>query len=409
MSDPSELRTWVRRVGARHGFGSPGTARSPQAQACEPVRPSEVIAGSASSQNSCGDITDETAAEGQEFTTGTRENAYTDDHDQTGECYGSGSNPMQSPDLGGRIRLRYGIGFLCANYPPGHELPEVGGYQSPRSLYQQAFRGMNKTKHFNDPTSAQILAGIREWTDRLARELNGCDQGQLVVSFQGHGVRGTILGVDLVPISPSQLHGLFRRAESQRVTVTYVPDACESGHAVPRFQNHAADHVDRNVVATEDAGQESSQENHETAQRLRDMMAHARELIQLSQAIGRHGRAMIVAARAVEVAPEAAKDRAWNGVMSLNQTILRDVQAMQYQFETNMDFGNDPELHLETIDRAFATLLGALNAVQPRANFDLGDNWCGKVGAFQDTVSDGTNRIIQICNRRAREYTNASR
>lgn len=403
-----DLQSWVQEIGSKFGFG--GSEPEPEATAeagvCEPVRPSEVISGSASSQYSYGDVTDETAAEGQSITSGVRENAETDDRDQAGEGYTSGSNPMQSPNMGGTFDKRYGIGFLCANYNTWNNLSEVQGYQSPTSTYQQAFQGMDKTKQFNDPTSAQILKGIQDWTKKLVDDLAGGCQGELVVSFQGHGQGGNIFGVNEVAISPSNLMTLARRAEAQQVSITYILDACESGGAVPQFQDHAADRADENVDATEGAGQQCSEENYATAERFRDMMPHARELTMFSEAIGRHGTAMVTATQVVQAASTpAALTAAWNTVTTLNQTVTREIQAMQTQFETNMDFGNDPEMRLGDIERAFTTVLTALAAVAPSAGFDLDNNWCAPVGRFQDTISDGANRIIGICNTRAREYS----
>ena len=53
MSD-DPLLDWVQTIGERHGF-------TPAGETCEPVRPSEVVAGAASAQSSYGDITHETA------------------------------------------------------------------------------------------------------------------------------------------------------------------------------------------------------------------------------------------------------------------------------------------------------------------------------------------------------------
>lgn len=402
----SDLSKWISDVGAKHGFTSSSDG---EAEVCEPVRPSEVITGSASSQYSYGDVTDETAAEGQTIVEGTRENAQTDDNDDAGQGYTDGSNPMQSPNMPGNFAKRYGIGFLCFNYNTWNDLTEVQGYQSPTSTYQAAFRGMDKTKQFNDPTSAQIVKGIQDWTKKLADDLDGCGAGELVVSFQGHGQGGNIYGVDERAISPSNMMQLARAAEARNVSITYILDACETGGAVTQFQDHAADRTDQNIDATEGAGQVCSEENTATAERLRDMMAHARELIMLAEGVGRHGSDMVQATMSVQAAERAGNDAqivtAWNQVTALNTRIVSDVRAMQNQFETNMDFGNDPEMQLSVIERAFSTVLAALGRVAPQSGFDLDNDWCAPVGAFQDTVSDGANRIITLCNNRAREYS----
>ena len=90
------------------------------------------------------------------------------------------------------------------------------------------------------------------------------------------------------------------------------------------------------------------------------------------------------------------------------EAIGRAVEAAVGPVRLGRDpFGNDPEMRLNRIDAAFTTLLNALGNVAPASNFDLDDDWCAPVGAFQDTVSDGANRIISLCNRRAREYSSS--
>ncbi len=375
---------------------------------CEPVRPSEAIAGAASSQYSYGDVTDESAAEGQSIHSGVRENAENDDNDLAGEgVYTNGSNPMQSPDMGGNFTKRYGIGFLCDQYAGSifGPLAEVQGYMSPTSKYQQAFKGMDKTKQFNDPTTAQILAGIVKWVDLLAKEVAGCGAGELVVSYQGHGMDNKIYGVDERPIARGDLMKIARKAESKRVSITYILDACETGGMVGAFQDHAADAIDRHVDETEGAGQMCSEENEATAEQLRDMMAHARELIMMGDAIAEHGDGMVSATMTVQAGGGAvAIANAWKSVLALNKTVLAEAKVMQGQFLHNMDFGSDPEMKLDVIEGAFSTLITALGKVKASTTFDLDNDWCAKVGAFQDTISDGANRIIKLCKKRAKEY-----
>ena len=82
MGSNEDLLLWVQTIGTRFGFATASTGPGGGGATCDPVRPSEVLSGASSSQYSTGEITDETAAEGQDFTSGTRENAESDDFDQ---------------------------------------------------------------------------------------------------------------------------------------------------------------------------------------------------------------------------------------------------------------------------------------------------------------------------------------
>ena len=391
----TDLISWLAGVGAKHGFLA---STENTAATCEPTRPSEVISGSSSSQYSYGGNTNQSAKEGGDFGDKSRENAESDQ--------GSGSNPMQSPNLGNtKFAKRFGVGFLCGNYQTWGDLADVAAYAKPTSKYMQAFKGMDKSQQYKDPKSAAIVSGIQTWTKSLAKAVAGCGQGELVVSFQGHGSGGNIYGVDEKAISPANLQSLAKKAEASRVSITYILDACETGSAVATFQHGAADRVDENVDKTEGAGLVCSQENYDKADELKMKMAHARTLVQMNEGIAKHGSKMVLAAQAVDGAKSAAASAAgWIQVTALNVIVLKDIQSMQAQFQTNMDFGADAEMKLDVINKAFSTVIAMLKATAPGKVTNLHKNWAGKVGEFQDIISDGANRIIKICNQRAKQY-----
>ena len=379
------LTDWVYDLATSYGFDS-GTCEAP-------VRPPEMISGASGVQVSTGENTDQSAEEGGDFAEKSRENAEANDHSEAYSSYDDGSNPMQSPSLGksSDFTLRYGVGFLCADYPGNNnDLDDIADYSKPKSAYLAAFRGMNKTKQYKNPTASQIVAGIQTWVLKLAKDLKGCGQGELVVSFQGHGWDGSFFGVDDKEITSSKLLAIANKAAKVRVSITYIMDACYSGNAVQEFQDNAADHVDKQI---DKAGANAvSSDQAEQVDALKNQMAHARELIRVSHYVGRLGTRLSNATDAIE---QNNTEAAWNSAIQVNQLIIRTIEVLYQQFETNMDFGTTPEMRIDAIDAEFQSTLEYLRGVEPFTCFDYSE-WTGVVGNFQDVVSDGANRIIKL-------------
>jgi hypothetical protein len=361
-----------------------------------------MVAGASGVQYSYGENTNQTAAEGGDFAEGSRANAAENDHSRTSSGYRDGSNPMQSPSLGssGDFALRYGIGFLCSTYPRGWgNLGDIAQYSRPSSTYLRAFSGLARTQQYTNPSRGQVLTEIGKWVRTLSGALPAGAQGELTVSFQGHGAHGSFFTSDGKEITAAQLRTIGDAATRSRVSITFVLDACFSGGAVPEFQDGAADSVDGRVNRNvEGAGQMSSEDNHRRAEELRDQMAHARELILFSRAVARHGDTLNGLIQTIE---SQNTEAAWNAAMAENRAIIQLVQSMQNQFRTNMHFGSNPQMRLEQITRAFDTVLAYLNGVQPQTSFDY-DQWTGAIGRFHDQISDGANRIIQLLQRESR-------
>ena len=398
MSDQS-FTDWLGGVAEQFGFTSSASAETSSSETgtevCEDVRPPEMVSGASGTQYSTGENTYQGMEEGGDFAEEARENAEENDHSDVYSMYEDGANPMQSPNLGksSDFALRYGVGFLCADYQGGGDLPDIAELSKPKSAYLAAFKGMDKTKQYKDPTSGQIVAGIQKWVKLLAKDLKGCGQGELVVSFQGHGENGNIYGVDYKQISSSKLLSIAKAATKSRVSITYMLDACFSGNAVPGFQDNAADHVDDRIDRdAEGAGNVSSEANHAHAEALRDQMAHARYLIQVSAEVGTLGDKLSTCTDAIEQNNDEAS---WNAAIALNKQIIAKIKALQTQFLHNMDFGSTSEMRLGDIESAFTKTLGYLNGIEPFTCFDYNE-WTGAVGNFQDTVSNGANRIIKL-------------
>jgi predicted GNAT family acetyltransferase len=365
------------------------------------VRPSEIVAGASGVQYSYGENTAQTDEDGGDFAEGSRKNAEANDHSKAYSGYNDGSNPMQSPNLAkpGGFAVRYGIGFLCSKYPKGwNNLEDIAEYSKPNSKFLKAFAGMTKSQQYKNPTKGQVLAEIPKWAGALAKALPPGGQGELVVTFQGHGAHGSFYASDGGEITASQMLNLAKQGEKLRVSTTYVMDACFSGGAVPQFQDHAADFVDKKVDQNvEGKGQVCSEDNHRNAEQLRDQMAHAQELIQFSSTIAQHGDKLNALIQTIEANETTA---AWDAAMAENSAIIKLIQAEKVQFGTNMDFGNDPRMQLEKIASAFDTVLSTLNAIKPYTSFDY-TQWTGSIGKFQDQISDGGNRIIKLIQQQA--------
>ncbi len=347
------------------------------------------------SRYSTGENTDQADNSGKDFADGSRDAAQADQHDPAfGE---SGSNAMQSPDLAnGKFALRYGIGFLCDTYPAGwNNLADIAEYSKPNSAYLKAFGGMNKTQQYKNPKKADIVQQVSAWIATLGKDLPSSGQGELVMSFQGHGAHGSFFASDGGELKTAELMGMAKQAEAARVSLTIVMDACFSGGAVPDFQDHSADAVDKAVDKNvEGKGQVSSVENHANAEHLRDQMAHARELIRDSAAIAGHGDTLNGLIQQIE-ATNTTND--WDAAMAENTRIVKLIRQMQAQFETNMNFGNIQQDLLNQIDGSFTTALNFLGGIKPFTSFDY-NTWTGAIGHFQDQVSDSANKIIVSLN-----------
>lgn len=362
----------------------------------EPVRPSEMIAGSSAVQPSHGDNTNQTAVQGEDFAEGSRANA------------GSGperDSPMQSANLAGLkgFKLRYAIGFLCADYSAVAnkfpDLSDVAGYAKANSKYLSTFKGMDRTQQFTNPKADEIRKAIRDWAALLAKDLPKTGQGELVVSFQGHGEHGSFYAVDGGEVTKEQMLKIAREAEQQRVSLTYVLDACYAGAAVPEFQDHQADAVESRIDEfVEGEGLMSSADNHERAELARSQMQHARELIAFSRGISGHADAIEHALGRLAGHKTAANFAA---VIKENTELIKLIRDMQKQFRDNLESGADPKLNLAVIGKAFREVLEYLEAIPPRGPFNP-PVWAKTLGRFQDTVSDGANRILRLLDAQAR-------
>lgn len=379
---------WLETIVKKHGLEKDVTD-------AKDVRPSEVISGSSGVQYSYGENTYEGAAEGGDFADKARENAATNDHDSVGTGYKEGSNPMQSANLGdGNFVLRYGIGFLCWDYPKkSSDLADIRDkLATPTNAYKKGFKGMHRTKQYVNPKGGEILSKIAAWIKVLNADLKGAGTGELVVSFQGHGDGGSIFGVDWKEIKTSDMLALAKAAESKSVSITYMLDACFTGNAVPDFQDHASDSVDKKIDKAEGAGNVCSEENTARANALRDEMAHARELILFSKALGAHGKTLFRLISDIESKNDIPS---WDAAMNHNTAIINECEAILTQFKHNFNIAARPEMKLENISQALEHLIRYLNSIEPQTCFEYSD-WTGAIGKCQDKISDGANLIIKL-------------
>lgn len=385
------LTDWMYEVATRFDFsdGGPGDA--------SPVRPPEVISGASGAQTSTGENTDQSVMEAildrSDVVDELRENATENDRRLVSSDYEGGSHPMQSPNLArGEFALRYGIGFLCFDYEGEDEdLPDVEDMSQKSSLYLAAFRGLAKTKHYENPTAREIVATIQTWVVRLGQKLAGRGQAELVVSFQGHGERGNVVAVDGVEVTSAKLLAIAKKAVRLRVSITYVLDACYSGNAVPRFQDHAADVVEGRIQsAVAEADGVCSTDNEERANALRSQMAHARELIRANAAVGYLASVASDCFDRLEAEPGDDETRAT--LEEVKARILQRVEQTERQFLTNFDVGT-PGMRFDEVAAVFGPTRSYLGALDHGTSFDRNE-WASVVGDYQDAVSDGANRVI---------------
>jgi hypothetical protein len=373
----------------------------PVATTCSaaPVRPSEMVSGASGVQYSTGENTYQADESGGDFADGSRKSAQSNTHTSGFDSYKDGSNPMQSPDLAtkGQFTLRYGIGFLCSTYPASWNanLSDIADYSKPNSKFLKAFSGMNKTQQYTNPKKAEVVAGIQKWTAALAKDLGGCGQGELVVTFQGHGAHGSFFASDGNEFTSTWMLTLAKAAEKSRVSITFVMDACFAGGAVPGFQDHAAESIDRDITENVGGkGQVCSPENDANAGKLRDQMIHATELIEFSRTVAAHGDQLDSLIQDLQSNETIA---AWDAAIAENKVIIQMLESEQVQFETNMHFADDPRFQLGAISQAFDDALATLKSISPGTCYSY-DDWTDAIGKFEDQVGDGANRILSVVN-----------
>jgi len=192
------------------------------------------------------------------------------------------------------------------------------------------------------------------------------------------------------------LMAMAKKAEASRVSLTIVMDACFSGAAVPAFQDHAADTVDQGIDRNvEGKGRQSSADNHEKAERLKDRMMAARELILESAAISSHGDAIDKIVRGMEFdMPSTPAD--WQEIMAENAEIQKLVKAIEGQFEVNMNGGDLDKDLSKAISDAIETVETFLYGVGPTGKPFVYRDWSGAIGRFTDTIGDSANKIIEM-------------
>jgi hypothetical protein len=347
------------------------------------VRPAEVIAGASGVQYTAGEVTNRTALEGGDYASGARANATENDHRGVATPYSGGTNPMQSANLGGAFAVRHGVGFLCVRYTGKFSsLEDIAEYAKPNSAYLRAFKGLDRSEQYRDPKSADILARLKEWIALTAKATPAGHQSELVVSFQGHGMNGSIYGVDEVEITASKLIGFARAAAKARVSLTLVLDGCFTGNAVAAFQDDAADLVERLAEAGQGA----------RASAIRQALSFARELTHFSRAVGGHGLEITrAAARAQRKSEEVS---AWELIHATNARLAKDTRAMDEQWAAHRAGAEDLGLPADAVDAALRDIRTALAARGEGMSFDP-EAWVVEIGRFQDRVSDAANAFLR--------------
>lgn len=375
----------------------------------EPTATSEVISGASGAMYSQGNLTETTAALGEDFGKGARENAYFNiTGDQGGELGAQGSAPMQSPRLksGRSFARRHGLGFLCWDYGKSgmSNLADVKEYKTPGSAYLKAFEGMDRSRQIENPTSQEMvdhmINGIKELAAyTIGSPGHGEEWCELVVSFQGHGGNGIVYGVDGGKLKPAILGQLADMAEKRQVSLTLVLDGCFTGQAVEVFQNRVADAADTCVAAAEAAGAPAEK----TAEWKRKM-AVARRMIKFVRVFSkfvdqmRDVESAMGSSKAITLpSPAAAVERAARTQQDAVKLLSAMVDLLEPELATPIPGGPD----LQALTAAFAAKIKRCQAPPPKTRLEF-DDWMGEIGHLQDRVSDTANLLLEAVDREAR-------
>jgi hypothetical protein len=379
-----------------------------------PTRTSEVISGASGAMTSIGGLTNTTAALGEDFGKGARENAYFNMTGDQGDRLGPrGSAPMQSPraKAGRTFARRHGLGFLCWDYQTANlpDLADVKEYQTPNSAYLRAFKGMDKSEQIENPTARDMLNHIERSIRDLAAYAfttpgHESEWGELVVSFQGHGDRGEVFGVDGSSIKASKLLEYADLAESMQVSLTLVLDGCFTGRAVEEFQNRSARVAEKCIAAAEVAGASAA-----SLAEWKRKAAVARRMIKFSRVLGKFTDQMRENAIAMEVAekrgqPEELKrhlGRAGNTVKDAVKLLSAMSDLLDGELASPLPGG--PDLH--ALSAAFAAKIKLCASLTPR-DLKSFEHWMGEIGHLQDRISDTANILLETVDREARAAAN---
>jgi len=101
--------------------------------------------------------------------------------------------------------VRYGIGFLCSTYPPDwNSLDDIAEYSKPNSKFLKAFQGMSKTSNIRTRRKTRSCCNSQV-AGTLAKALKADEQGELVVTFQGHGAHGSFFASDAGELTTAEM------------------------------------------------------------------------------------------------------------------------------------------------------------------------------------------------------------
>jgi hypothetical protein len=380
----------------------------------QPLNTSEVISGASGTMYSTGKLTETTAGMGEDFGRGARENAFFNiTGDQDGALGVKGSVPMQSPRMksGRQFARRHGLGFLCWDYRRSgmSDLADVKAYQTPGSAYLKAFAGMDRSRQIENPTAQGMVDHVVQAVKELAAYSigtpgRGDDWGELVVSFQGHGGKGAIYGVDGKRLTPTLLAKLADYAEDYQVSLTLVLDGCFTGQAVEAFQNRVAAAADTCVAAAEAAGA-----GPEKAAEWKRKMALARRLIKFNRVLGQFSDQM----RDVESAmknpqginlpsPAAGVERA--GRTRADAVLLLSAMKEPIDAEAGTPLPGGPDL--AALSQALAAKIRLCQGPTPKNHREF-LSWVGEMGHLQDRVSDTANLLLETVDSEARAAAQA--
>ncbi|MGD8856445.1 MAG: hypothetical protein PVG33_08975 [Chloroflexota bacterium] len=163
----------------------------------------------------------------------------------------SGPRATQGPrqEAEGGYGQRWSLNLLAADFESGSDLMDIADLARARSDFQQSQLG-----EFDrvlpvalNPAASEMSSRIRSAVMALWDALESGQNGELVVTYVGHGNRGAIFGVDGEVLSPADLIELSQFAADLDVHILYILDTCRAGNLVSWSQGEAMERAGERI------------------------------------------------------------------------------------------------------------------------------------------------------------------
>lgn len=161
-----------------------------------------------------------------DFTEAARRTADRSDARRRPRATRSASLPVE-----GGYALRWSVNLFASDYPRTRsDLPDVARIARRGSPFRRSLDAeFGRTIPVTNPTARQIESAIFDATLAMWTALEPGTNGEIVVTYSGHGGNGIITGVDWVDVGPGKLRDAARLAADHNVHLVFVLDTCRAG------------------------------------------------------------------------------------------------------------------------------------------------------------------------------------